>query len=723
MAESLLDRVALTPQALNPRSRSTIRRSFFVYTGLLLLIGWMFAAWHVWESRARTVSATGTQLRAVADSLLVQLEAMLSDGLGSAQSALVDLNRVGALVEQPTDAVVAQLRDEVTGDYIRAIFIGSPERTVVTGGDIREEHHGVPAWLTQTPQAGQTIVGRPIADPLRPGHSVIPVARAILDDLNGLVFVGLWFDVEQLLRRYETIDIERGAISIVTADGWMLVGTAMPGRPYPEPADVTATEVFARMTALPAGRAHVLEGTSAIDHKRKLFAVAKLGGGVPLYLVFSRDFQAVLAPWKRDSLTVLWFALGGSGLVIGMTVLLYRFLHEINRRETQFLKLFESSLVSIFLLKDGHIVEKNSRARKAFDVPDHQTLRGRRFEEISAPAQYGNVPTNQAILPHFEALRRNGAAVFQWTFKRTASGESFEAEVHMSTIEVANDVVTLVMIRDISEQERAKRALSEANSELEARVARRTAQLQAANAELRAANLALEEFTGAASHDLRTPLTVISGQAGLLDLTFGELLGPQGRQRLARIQKAVGRASDVITGLLSLSSITRQALEIEPVNLSAIAQEMLDELRDAENDRPAEVDIEPDMVVYADQRLMRSLLGNLIGNAWKYSSKRPQIWIRFSRIADRDGELVYCIADRGAGFDMAHAEKLFQAFRRLHSAQEFSGIGLGLATVQRIVGRYGGRIWAEAEPGAGAKFFFTLPQAQPREDGAKVVGL
>lgn len=711
MAERFWNRIALQPQSLNPRSRSTIRRSFATYAGLLLILVWAYALWYITEDHERTVALAGEQLRAVAGSLNAQMEAMLGDGLGSARSAFNNLRDSGELDALPVDFVIAQLRDEVTGNYIRALFVGSPKRTIVGGGGVAEHTEGIPPWLKEVPRDGQTIVAPPISDPSRPARSVISLARGVTNERHELNWVGMWFDVEELLSRYRTIDIDRGNISIVRADGWLLTGTATAGRAAPALTDLRDTELFARIRALPSDRSYVLDGISALDGKRKLFAIAKAGDNVPLILVVSRHYQAIIAPWKRNAITVAWLALGSSVLLITMTVLLYRFVHEINRRESQFQKLFENSLASVLLFKDGCIVEKNGRAGKTFGVPANQTLRGRMFEEISADIQADGTPSAQAFAEHRETLRREGGAVFRWQFKRADSGEPFEAEVNISTIKVVDDDVMLAMVRDISEQEAAKRGLREMNLQLEARVAQRTEALQRANAQLAATNRALEEFTASASHDLRSPLSAISGQAGLLELTLGEQLGNAGRERLTRIQRAVKRASDVIEGLLSLARITRQELHEQSVSLSELARTMIDELQELEPQRDADIYIQPDMVVHADRRLMTSLIGNLTSNAWKYSGKCPRVWIRFERM-QRGDDVVYCVADRGAGFSMEHAAGLFQAFRRMHSDQEFSGTGLGLATVERIIIRYGGKIWAEAEPNDGARFFFTLPNAQ-----------
>jgi len=715
MAERFWNRIALQPQALNPRLRSRVRRSFFAYAGLLLVIGWAYALWYLYEDRSRTVAFAGEQLRAIADSLVVQMEATVGDGLGSAESTLTDLRNSGRFDELPTDVIAGELREEVTGNYIRALFVGNPDRTIAAGkGGIMDESRGAPAWLPQPPEGGQTIVAPPMRDPLRAGHTVIPIARGVTGGPQEPAWVGMWFDVGELLDRYQTIGIDRGTISILSSDGWLLAGTSLPGRPPPKYTDLGTTELFGRVQALPPGSAQVLEGISDLDGRRKLFSVAKVGANVPLFLVVSRQYQAIIAPWRRNTATVLRFSAGSSVLLIVMTVLLYRSLHEINRRESQFLKLFENSLASILLLKDGHVVEKNGQARRTFRVPDNQTLRGRSVEEISADFQEDGTPSAQAIAKYEGELKREGGALFQWRFKRTDTGEPFEAEVNISTIQVADDVVTLAMVRDISEQESTKRELRKANLLLEARVAQRTAALQRANAQLSATNRALEDFTASASHDLRSPLSAISGQAGLLELTLGDQLGAREKERLTRIQRAVKRASDVVGGLLSLARITRQELREESVSLSDIAQSVVEELRETDPQREIEIFIQPDMRVCADPGLMTSLVGNLIGNAWKYSRKRPLVWIRFERM-DSNGEHVYCVADRGAGFSMEHAAKLFQAFRRLHPEEEFGGVGLGLATVQRIVTRYGGTIWAEAEANAGAKFFFTLPNAQECE--------
>lgn len=471
MAESFWNRVALEPQALDSRVRSRIRRSFFAYAGLLLLIGWAYATWYIVEDRRRTVASAGEQLRTVATSLNAQMEALLVDGLGAAESAVNAIRRQKGFAAISTEEIGEQLREQVTGNYIRALFIGNSERTVIVGPTFVEHIEGVPSWMPPRPANREIIVAEPMLDPTRATQQVIPVVRGLQGE-DG--WFGIWFDVEPLINRYLTVGIDRGQISLLRADGWLLVGTPGPSGTAPPAQDLSNTELVGRIRSLPADGAYVLEGISALDGKRKLFATAREGDDVPLNLVVSREFDAILAPWRRSTMMVLWLSLGSSAFLILMTTLLYRSLEEINRRETQFHKLFENSLASILLLKQGTIVESNEQAQQTFRLPPNGTLHGLKVADISPAVQSDGASTPEAIAYYEDKLRREGGATFQWLFKRADTGEPFEAEVNLSNIPIAGDDVMLAIVRDISEQEAARRELRKLNAELEMRVARRT---------------------------------------------------------------------------------------------------------------------------------------------------------------------------------------------------------------------------------------------------------
>ena len=233
-------------------------------------------------------------------------------------------------------------------------------------------------------------------------------------------------------------------------------------------------------------------------------------------------------------------------------------------------------------------------------------------------------------------------------------------------------------------------------------------QLQQANDSLERANRELEAFTASVSHDLRSPLSSIAGQAGLLEISLGDQATEDQRRRLQRIQGSVRQMSELIEALLALSRISRQPLTTGPVDVTALAHEVLAELRQQDPARTVDVTIQTGMTASGDRRLLGTVLMNLIGNAWKFTSKTPSASIDIG--LDSDGPVATLhVRDNGVGFDMAYQQKLFKPFQRLHGAAEFTGSGIGLATVQRIVERHGGRVWAQAAPQEGAVFYCTLP--------------
>jgi len=258
--------------------------------------------------------------------------------------------------------------------------------------------------------------------------------------------------------------------------------------------------------------------------------------------------------------------------------------------------------------------------------------------------------------------------------------------------------------------ERANTNLAQLNSELESRVEMRTAELQNANQQLALTNQELEAFTASASHDLRSPLGAIAGQAGLLRDELQPAMNDTIRGRIDRIQSCVRRSSDIIDGLLSLARISRQELLNERVDLSALAQAIVEDLNQQYPRQRVDCRIEPRLTVNADPRLMKSLLYNLLGNAWKYTSRTEHPRVELGQAQARDAA-VFSVRDNGAGFDMAGAEHIFEPFHRLHTANDFPGIGIGLATVARIVQRYAGKITVESAEGKGTTFRFTLPAA------------
>lgn len=250
----------------------------------------------------------------------------------------------------------------------------------------------------------------------------------------------------------------------------------------------------------------------------------------------------------------------------------------------------------------------------------------------------------------------------------------------------------------------AHQELRTLNGELEQRITERTAQLLTVNKEL-------EAFSYSVSHDLRAPLRGIDGFSQALLEDYADKLDENGKDMLGRIRVASQRMAQLIDDLLNLSRITRHEMRTEPVDLSLLARDIANGLQKTYPSRQVACKITEGLIASGDPRLLRIILENLLNNAWKFTSKSGSAEIEFG--ADNNQEPVYFVRDNGVGFDMAYIDKLFGPFQRLHAVTEFEGTGIGLATVQRIIHRHGGRIWAHATPGKGATFYFTLAPERP----------
>jgi PAS domain S-box-containing protein len=282
-------------------------------------------------------------------------------------------------------------------------------------------------------------------------------------------------------------------------------------------------------------------------------------------------------------------------------------------------------------------------------------------------------------------------------------GTEFPVEAAISQADAAGHKLYTVILRDITERLRAEEEILRLNAQLERRVEERTAELQAANQEL-------ESFGYTVAHDLRAPLRAMEGFSQALMEDYGERVDGEARVYLDQIIRGSEHLGELIDGLLQLSRSVRGELRRDRVDLSVMAEEVLAELARGEPSRKVSWQVERGLTVRADARMMEIVMRNLVSNAWKYTVHAPAAVIRVFA-SNEGGQRMFHVADNGVGFDMAHSVKLFQPFQRLHRQDEFPGIGIGLATVQRIVHRHGGQIHATSEPGRGAEFRFLLPRS------------
>ncbi len=324
-----------------------------------------------------------------------------------------------------------------------------------------------------------------------------------------------------------------------------------------------------------------------------------------------------------------------------------------------------------------------------------------------------DLDTDEALRPIQEGLRRRnlhsvaacplriGPHVVAALTLYSAEKDHFDGQLQELVTSMASDVSFALEVYEMEEVRReAEEELSQLSAELSRRVEARTAELQAANREL-------ETFSYSVSHDLRAPLSTIHGFTSLVIRKNAGTLDEGSLSMLDRVKSSAERMAQLIDELLRLSGVSRQTLHLQDVDLSDLAHKVIDNLRHADPARNVNVNVMPGMHQMADPGLVRIVLDNLLGNAWKYTGKVADPVVDFG-CESVGSATVYVVRDNGAGFDMQQADKLFAPFQRLHTAEEFAGSGVGLSIVERIVSRHGGRIWAESQAGQGAVFRFTL---------------
>jgi len=372
----------------------------------------------------------------------------------------------------------------------------------------------------------------------------------------------------------------------------------------------------------------------------------------------------------------------------------------LKESEEKYRSFFEQSVSPMLLAKGVQFIDGNAAALNMLGLDSIDELQKLTVLDISPEIQPDGMPSKNLAETILTGLKNQGSAYIEWSHKRK-NGEIFPVAISLTVIGVEDDeVLTHVIWQDISDRKLAEEELIKYHQQLEELVEERTNELTAVNKEL-------EAFSFSVSHDLRAPLRSIDGFSEALLEDYATKLDATGHDYLQRIRAAAQKMGQLIDALLDLSRVTRRELLKDTVDLSALAQDALKDLQHGEAEREVACTIQPGIRAKGDKQLLRIVMANLLGNAWKYTSKNSQAQIEFGTKVE-NGETIYFVRDNGAGFDMTYATKLFGAFQRMHHDDEFPGTGVGLATVSRIINKHGGRIWAESAPGKGATFYFTL---------------
>uniref|UniRef100_A0A831XM90 histidine kinase n=1 Tax=Geobacter metallireducens TaxID=28232 RepID=A0A831XM90_GEOME len=377
--------------------------------------------------------------------------------------------------------------------------------------------------------------------------------------------------------------------------------------------------------------------------------------------------------------------------------------HELRQSEESYRLLFSSNPhpMWVFDLETLAFLEVNGSAVQHYGYSREEFL-AMTIKDIRPPE---DVPALMDIVTRVD----NGLDKVGVWRHRKKDGTIISVEITSHSIDFAGRHAKLILCNDVTERVRAEEEILRLNAELEKRVEERTAELERANREM-------ESFSYSVSHDLRAPLRHIDGFSRALLEDCADQLDSRGKGYLTRICAAANRMGQLIDDLLQLASVSRSDLQRRPVSLSSLARAVATELKQAEPERDVTFTIAGGIRAEGDPLLLRVVLENLLGNAWKYTGKEPHALIEFGE-SEQEGRRVFFVRDNGVGFDMAYVGKLFNPFQRLHAMDEFEGTGIGLATVRRVVERHGGRAWAEASLGHGATFFFTLGESRRPEAG------
>jgi PAS domain S-box-containing protein len=543
----------------------------------------------------------------------------------------------------------------------------------------------------------------------QPANPTLRVGAAVFDaggTRRGFVVIN--YLAQRILDRVSELRDAVSDIWMINSQGYWILGPSddVFAFMYPDRKDrsfaVAYPEVWRQMQAAPTG---IIEN----DFGRFTYALA--GGdqpGTEGNPAQPRWFILIPTPQAyseaQTSALRFNFAIASAGLLAllgAISIGLAR--HQVHRLEAeQLVRLSEARLRAVTETASDAIISADRHGNIRYFNPGAENTFGHLEQDVIGQPLTKLMP-ERFRQAHTEGLQRHlhnrDARVIGRTIELIGlhkNGREFPIELSLASSEVDGDLFFTAIVRDITLRAEADLEIQDLNR-----------RLQLDNAELEAVNKELEAFSYSVSHDLRAPLRAIDGFSQALIEDAGPLLKPEHFSHLNRVRQAAQRMGQLIDDLIKLARVTRTDVKIDDVDLSDVALAIATSLQDAAPERQADFVIAPGLHANGDPRLMQVALDNLLSNSWKFTAPRSPARIEFGKTM-ADGKPAFFVRDNGVGFDMNYAGKMFGAFQRFHDAREFAGTGIGLATVQRIIHKHGGRIWAESQPGEGATFYFTL---------------
>lgn len=678
-------------QAAPPDSRRIRREILMLFVILALLSAGVALRSTLTERADRLEDAQARSLH-----LARGLEQHTSRLINGASQYLIDMRNVieeagslDAISPRRLDRFLAgQLRDGA----IRRVLIVDADGNRWNGAAAEESvSFAARPWFNyhRNKADREVRISKPVRS-LLDGKWVVPISTRIDrpdGSFGGTVVTGL--SADHLLEFYQSLGVvDDSSIALVGEDGTIFMRHPR----FEEAMNRTARpSSLDRMT----GQEGTFEAVSQFDEKARIVSYRRVAGH-PLYVVVGLSRDQVFGPWIQNTglralMTIA--AIGALGLFCA--VLLRRMEREMTAAAVlqHFKAAVDHSADLVFwVAPDGRFAYTNEAAARRMGYSRDAITR------VTVPEVSPDL-TRERFREFWDTLQKEGHLKFETTAV-ARDGTPFPIEISASHLPLNDTEVAFVIARDLTEEKLAEERVQALNATLEHRVRERTNELALANEDL-------ESFGFSVSHDLRAPLRHLSGYAQILAEEHGHELPDSAKELVTRIGERARYMNALIDGLMQVARVSRDPLSPRDVDLSAIATAIVEDLRRAEPQREVKVDIDPQMRVHGDPILLRTLMQNLIGNAWKYTRKVPAAHIRVG--GEAHGR--FCVRDNGVGFDPRFAQRLFTPFQRLHSASEYEGTGVGLATARRIVERHGGSIQAESKPQEGASFCFTLPEA------------